>query len=427
MPRLTLIITLTIAILSPVQRNSPSAGDAPRFVSLDGRFSISLPDPYTKLTRLIIPEPSGGAAGRMYEWKIDETIFGVGYADFFQPLKDPQAVKELFDSERERFRKLVAAADADNAVVKEITIDNHPGIEQRARVSKGSFIQRTYLVSRRIYQTLVVVTNSKRDESSALSVLDSFKLLTDAEITEEALKVLPGPLPQTPEASRAGSDAEEEGLRGAVKSVRTEVQYPSETVFTRGEPRLRLTTYNEKGNKLRTDWYDSRNNLERITVFGYLDGSRVSASKYIEREYGPRIGTSGPLSNKKMDPRYQHRFEYKYDDKKRLTEKTEFLSNGEVVYRSVYKYEGDQKETLLYADGNSPPQRSVYTLDDKGNEIEHTVFAHDGSIRTKLSHAYEFDSKGNWIKRTTSRTENDERLRRFMPPTSVHIRTITYY
>ena len=97
MPRLTLIITLTIAILAPAQRGSSSAAAAPGFVSLDGRFSISLPDPYTKLTRLIIPTPSGGAAGRMYEWKIDETIFGVGYADFFQSLKDPETVKQIFD------------------------------------------------------------------------------------------------------------------------------------------------------------------------------------------------------------------------------------------------------------------------------------------------------------------------------------------
>ena len=432
MPRLALIITLTIAILSPARPDSPSAAGAPRFVSLAGRFSISLADHYKKLSRLIITFPSGGASGNLYEWQTKETTFGVGYADSFQPPKHPQAIKELFDSERERFRTLVAAADGDNAVVKEITIDNHPGIEQRARVSKGSFIQRTYLVSRRIYQTLVVVTNSQRDESAALGVLDSFKLLTDTEITEEALKVLPGPLPQTPEAPRAGSDAEEEGLRGAVKSVRTEVQYPSETVFTRGTPRSWLTTYNENGNMVRTDSYDSKNNLERITVFGYLDGSRVSASKYIERDYSPPVGSGAGLggsmpSNREKDPRYQRRFEYKYDDKKRLTEKTEFLSNGEVLYRSVYKYEGNQKEGLLYENDNSPPQRSVYTLDDKGNEIEHIVFARDGSIRTKLSHVYEFDSKGSWIKRTTSRTENDEWLRRLMPPTSVHLRTITYY
>ena len=158
------------------------------------------------------------------------------------------------------------AAKGDTPVVKKVTLGNHPGIEQRANLSKGSFIQRTYLVSRRMYETLLVVTNSKRDESNVVRVLDSFKLLSDAEISEEALKAGPGPLPQTPEAPRAGSDAEEEGLRAAVKSVRTEVQYVSETEFTRDAPRWWLTTYNEKGNNLRTERYDSRNNLERIEV-----------------------------------------------------------------------------------------------------------------------------------------------------------------
>ena len=39
------------------------------------------------------------------------------------------------------------------------------------------------------------LTNSQRDESTAVRVLDSFKLLSDPEITEEALKAGPGPLP----------------------------------------------------------------------------------------------------------------------------------------------------------------------------------------------------------------------------------------
>ena len=79
---------------------------------------------------------------------------------------------------------------------------------------------------------------------SGCSILS--KILNDAEITEEALKAGPGPLPQTPETTRAGSDADDEGLRGPVKSVRTEVQNPTETVFTRWEPRSWITTYNEK-------------------------------------------------------------------------------------------------------------------------------------------------------------------------------------
>jgi hypothetical protein len=354
--------------------------------------------------------------------------FGVGYADTFQPITQPEAVKQLFDLATESFRKLAVENNGNVARVKQITLDNHPGIEQRADISKSSFIQRTYLVSRRIYQTLVVMTNSKRDESNAIRVLDCFKLLSDAEITEEVLKAPPGPLPQTPEAPRAGSDAGDEGLRGPVKSVRTEIQYPSETAMTHVGTRYSLTTYNEKGNKLRTESYDLKNNLELITVYGYLDGVRVSASKFIQREYGPSvgIGVGGYLpSNRESDPRYDHRFEFKYDGKKRLTEKKDFSSNGDLLRRYVYKYEGNQKEESVYLANGSLSWRSVYVFDDKGNVIEVTDFTPDGAVTAKRSYTYEFDSNGNWTKRTISWNVVSERLRRMQP--NVHLRTIAYY
>ena len=192
--------------------------------------------------------------------------------------------------------------------------------------------------------------------------------------------------------------------------------------------RFWLTTYNEEGNKVRTESYDFKNNLEQITVYGYLDGNRVSASKFIPREYGPRIGTMGTrslLSNKKMDPRYNQRYEFKYDEKKRLIEQTDFLSNGEISWRRVIKYEGNQKEELFYPDNGSLTQRTVYTFDDKGNVIERTVLTPEGTVRSKVSYTYEFDSNGNWTKQTRSWTVVDERLRQLEPSTV--LRTITYY
>jgi hypothetical protein len=417
--RSALITAITIAILSfPGESRAQPAG-APEFVSLEGRFSISLSDRFKQQTKRKMPTPLGDAYGNLYEWQIKEVTFGVGYADTFQPIKQPEAVKQLFDSVTESFTKLAVANNGNVAPVKQITLDNHPGIEHRADISKSSFIQRTYLVSRRIYQTLIVMTNSKRDESNAIRMLDSFKLLSDAKITEEALKVGPGPLPQTPEAPRAGSDAGDENLRGPVKSVRTKIQYPSEGT------KYSLTTYNEKGNKLRTESYDLKNNLELITVYGYLDGSRVSASKFIQREYSPPFVTTGRRSNRDGDPRYQWRFEFKYDEKKRLTEKTDFLNNGDLSQRYVYKYEGNQKEQSVYLEDGSLSFRSLSVFDGQGNVIEETDFTRDGAVTAKRSYTYEFDPNGNWTKRTISWKVVSERLRR-MPP-NVLLRTIAYY
>ena len=427
MTRLALIAALSIAIVSPGRQESRSR-DERRFVSLEGRFSISLPN-QSSSRKLSIPTPSGNAYGDLHEWRTKEATFAVGYADTPQPITDPDAVKQFFDSATERFTKLALSHGGKIATAKKITFDKHPGIEQRADVFTGSFVQRTYLVSRRIYETVAVLSNSQRDQSAAVGVLDSFKLLSDAEITEEALKTPPGPLPQTPEPPRAGTDADDEGLRGPVKSVRTEIQYASEKPLTQGGTRSWLTTYNEKRNKVRTESYDFKDNLILITVYGYIDGSRVSASKYIQREYGLPVGSGGggyAPSNKEMDSRYQQRFTFKYDEKKRLIEKTDYSSNGDLRQRSVYKYEGNQKEELVYSGNGELMWRHLYMLDDKGNVIERTDFGRDGSVSSKVSYTYDFDSNGNWTKRTMSRGVVTEQLRQLNPP-SVHVRTITYY
>jgi hypothetical protein len=425
MNRLVILFVLTLLPFNLLATNSHSAFDAPRFASLEGRFSISLPNrPGSK--RLAIATPFGNAHGDVYEWTTKEGNFGIGYADSLRSFNDPEAAKQFFDKATESFHKLAAANGGSIAIVKRITLDKHPGIEQRADLFTGSVIQRLYVVSRRIYETSVLVKNSQREhESAAFKVLDSFRLLSDPEITEEALKAGPGPLPQKPEAPRAGSDAGDEGLRGRVKSVRTELQNLSETPLTQVDTRFSLTTYDQKGNKLKTESYDFRNNLSLITVFGYLDGARVSASKSVEREYSlPVVRMGSPQrSNREMDPRYQHRFEFKYDEKKRLIEHTDFLSDGEIMERYVYKYEGNQKEEMLYTGNGKLARRYLYLLDDKGNVVERTGFDRNGALASKISYTYEFDSHGNWTKRTMTRNMQSDKPQ----PPSVHLRTITYY
>jgi hypothetical protein len=81
---------------------------------------------------------------------------------------------------------------------------------------------------------------------------------------------------------------------------------------------------------------------------------------------------------------------------------------------------------LVYREDGSVSQRYLSTLDDKGTEVEQTFFEPDGSIRTKESYKYEFDSKGNWTKRTTSKVVT-KAGRQQLEPFSVHYRTIAYY
>lgn len=434
MLRLALIVTVAIAILSPAQQELPSVVGASAFVSLEGRFSILLPD-RNGFSSLTIPTPRGNARGDMYQWQTKEGTFDVSYADAPQPLDDPENAKQFFNGSTELFKKLAAANSGNVAPIKQITLDKYPGIEQRADLFTGEIIQRTYIVSRRIYEMVLVLKNAQREyENVAVGVLDSFKILNDADVqkrlTDEAAKAEPSPLPQTLVTSRPGTDASDDGLHGRVKSVLTEMQDLSGTWANQARMRNLFATYNEQGNKVREERYDYKGNLSQITVYGYIDGNRVSAFKLIEHEYDPPAVGIGPgpgAAVKKSDNRYNFKFEFKYDDKKRLTEKTSFHSNGDIWLRYVYKYTDNKREELVYAANGSLNWRHLVTLDDKGDELERTVFeTRNDTVRLKEAYVYEFDSHGNWTKRTTSKiVTKDGREER--EPASVYFRTITYY
>ena len=431
--RLALIIAITISILAPHQREAPSVVGSATFASSFGRFSIALPNP-TRFGPLTIPTPFGNARGQLFQWETKEATFGVGYGDAAQPLDGPVATKQFFDGAVERFNKIASANSGNVGSAKQITLDKYPGIEQRVALFTGSVIQRTYIASRRVYEIVAVMKNNQQTyESVAVGVLDSFKILSEADAqtreAQEIAKAEPSPLPQTPVGQRPGTDASDEGLRGNVKTVLTEVEDLSGTWPVQGRKPNSFDTFNEQGNQLKNDFYDYRGNLFQVSVYGFIDGSRVSTSRTIRREYNPPPMVLAPPPGstvKKFDPRYQYRFEFKYDDQKRLTEKTWFHSNGAVWMRYVYKYNGSQKEELVYREDGSLSQRFLSTLDDKGNEVEKTFFEPDGSIRLKESYKYEFDSKGNWTKRTTSRIVTKDG-RQQLEPYSVYYRTITYY
>jgi hypothetical protein len=411
----------------------PSPVPSRNFVSLEGRFSISLPEQSHGLQALTFKTPFGVARGDAYLWRLNAASFVIGYADAAQPVDTPEATKQFFDGLREGLKKLASENSGTVAADKPIELNKHKGIEQRVDLFTGFMIQRTYIVSRRLYQTVLIVRTEQRDyEAVARTMFDSFKLLSDADVSEglarEATKAEPSPLPQQPVAQRAGTDATDVGLQGKVKTVLEESQDLSGTWSVQTRKRDSFGNYNEVGNLTRRESYDYKGNLYDITVYGYVDGSRVSKFKTITREYNPPPMVSvAPGSAKKSDPRFTYKFEFKYDEKKRLTEKTYFHSNGERYLRYVSKYTGNQLESLVYSQDGSLNQRSVSLLDSKGNEVERTSFdPRDGSRGSKYSYVYEFDSNGNWTKKTTSKVSTKDG-REQAEAEYVGFRTITYY
>src|SRR5690554_1197246 len=118
------------------------------------------------------------------------------------------------------------------------------------------------------------------------------------------------------------------------------------------------TKYNEKGNQIETNWYNS-------------DGS---------------------LNSKII---------YKYDEKGNQIEQNEYNSDGSLNSKIIYKYDekGNQIEQNGYNSDGSLYSKIIYKYDEKRNKIEENLYNSDGSLDRKLTSNYEYDKQGNWIKR----------------------------
>jgi len=441
---IVLAVLATVGLASPVfaqgssveSKSPPSVVGAGPFVSLQGRFSIALPKGMHGFRPLSVDTPAGKLTGDAYNWTMKEGRYTAGFVDGVQSMEDADASATIFGNIRQGMAAWATSKNGKLIGDRQIELDKHPGLEIKLEFPETILWQRFYVVSSRLFQLVLIVNTDQRPyEAEALKVLDTFKILSEAEVAAavkaKEAAVVSSALPQEPTAARDGSDATDGGLQGTVKTVFEQEDDLSGTSSVQDKKWKRMDYYNQRGNLTKAEFYDYKGNLSSITVYGYIDGARVSISKSIEREYNPpalaAIGPAQVAAEKKYDSRYSTKYAYRYDDQKRLVEKTWFMNDDEMSSRNVYKYSGNERETVGYSRDGSVHQRYVTIFDAKGNEVERTDFApKDGSVREKYSYAYEFDAKGNWIKRVTSKRVTKDGKSSFVPAYTTY-RTITYY
>ncbi len=424
---------LTLAQGFKIEGKSPAAtAGSETFTSQEGRFTISLPKQISAYSPVAGNTPNGRIAGSTFHWATAEGAFIVGYID------GPKAVETDGKPALDVLRNGILEAGKGKANLiseTDISLDGHPGRELKLEFPDGFSTMRIYLVGNRIYEEIAsLATEKKSQEPAAIKILDSFKLLTQADI-EASLKrkiaeATPSTLPQEPVAKRPRSDAEDDGLKGKVKTVFSESEDLSGTWAVKERKPSSMEYYNELGNLTKRDSYDYRGNPSDITVYGYLDGDRVSNSKSIEYEYNPppmMIATPAGEPKPKYDPRYSYKLKFKYDGQGRLAEEDWYGNEGKLWLRYVYSYKGNQKEELVYSADGSLNQKYLYTLDNKGNDAEEIIYETKGNaVKSKYSYSYEFDSQGNWTKRTTSKLVTKDG-KSFFEPSYLTYHTITYY
>lgn len=407
------------------------------FVSLDGRFTLALP-PQTQGFAALSPKQLGmKATGMSFSWKFDKGDVDVIFIDY------PAAeIKGTEDDLQKIFARTKSGIlkyfpKAEEVDQKKFKFGEFPAINTKFNLSENTYgIQRIFLVKNRMYRIVAIYQDSE-NEKILNQAFDTFKLISKAEVEAEMQKkfaaMKPPALPQEPVAARETTDAEDENLKGKVKKIVGESEDLSGTWSVQGRKLSSVTYFNEKGNYVERDLYDSQGNPFQITMYGYIDSKRVSNSRITNYEYSPplaalpkKIKTDEPV--KKSDSRYEYSFEYKYKDGK-LVERQMVFSNGKKGLRYVSDYTGDQVEKLVYTEKGELNQKYLYTFDKDGNEIEQISFGlqnYDIYGDRKYRYTYEFDEKGNWTKRTTS-TETTENGVTSFKPSSVSYRTITYF
>lgn len=177
---LLLLILLSYAALSAAQDHRPDSNEqtpvsSETFTSAEGNFTVSLPaKPAQQFTQPI--EGNESVILHMFAWEISLVQYSIGYLDMAIDLEEPTFSKTLLDQLRDGE---VKKENGKLLAEKEVELDGHVGREFKIEAADGLFIDRIYLVKKRVYILSVFIPAAKQSQEPATSiVLNSFKLAT---------------------------------------------------------------------------------------------------------------------------------------------------------------------------------------------------------------------------------------------------------
>jgi YD repeat-containing protein len=236
-------------------------------------------------------------------------------------------------------------------------------------------------------------------------------------------------------AQRPQTDRQNHRLKGPVKSVTVEtrtLKKQGERYVEERRVRIDRVTYDAEGNLVEEESYGEDGRLISKAAYRYIGGEKIAEGQIltvviISPSIAARTGGDAPPARPPvprphvMQP-YTSKYKYKYDAEGNVKEMT-VEERGRVRQRVVYDFKGDRKETRWY-EGGHLINREVDKFDARGNLVETTRFETEtGAVDYKYSYsAYEFDARGNWVKRLKTWSAAGEPEER-----DVEYRTITYF
>lgn len=410
------------------------APDAP-FVSHSGRYVIALPQQVSGFGAVAQQTPKGKITGESFTWATTEASFRVLYGDYAEPLSN-EGIAVLLVQLRDGMAQNVEAKQGKLVSTRPLSPTGLQGVEVILEQAGTKGILRIYVAGKRLYQLLATFPKEKaQGEGLVIKALDSFRLLSEEQVQATLRKkfeeAAPAPLPQEPVAPKLKSDAEDEGVKGRVKMIESEDQDLSGTWTVQTRKLSDIKYYDRRGNLTKRESWDYQGNPSDITVYGYLDGARVSNSGYVRYEYDPPPAMAPPpppgQTALKRDSRYNFKYTYKYDDKGKQIERGMYSNNGKLWQRRVSTYEKQQQENRYYDENGRLNSKYIEKFDEKGLVIESESWdVATEKIRERTAYQYEVDTQGNWIKRTTLKWTTKDGQSSFVP-SYVTWRKITYY
>lgn len=267
-------------------------------------------------------------------------------------------------------------------------------------------------------------------------------------------------------AAQAGTDKDRSGVTGPVRTLRLEKAAVSLVSGRPVEgPRVLTQTisFDEKGNATATSVFNPDGSVSSKLgrAYTYDAEGRVAERSFLDA-HGVLTGRAVPAYDKKgrevettvFNPdgsvHYIQAYIYDergnitrkasrspggapysstahtYDAKDRLTETAFYLPDGNLFQRNVYTYDARGRGTgwTAYRADGTPMTGFTRRYDEKGNVVE-SLHSANGSLVTRHTYTYEFDARGNWVKRRAEREDVRGGVSKVVP--EVTYRTITYY
>ena len=205
------------------------------------------------------------------------------------------------------------------------------------------------------------------------------------------------------------TDKEIKDLQGNIHVVRSTIFYEVKTGKTvkKGIQSESTETYNQQGNLTEALSIFAQQLAHKTTYSKDAEGNRIE--KMAVERLLPRANEPPPppAPMGSSDDVLEFKTTAKFDSKENRLETITYRKSGELLHTKIYLF--DEKGRVIeesQKDGPKVPFGSQYKIqskrDEKGVVTESINYAKDGTVERRTLYQYVFDARGNWVRRTES-------------------------